>query len=641
MTLVLSHRPLLNGNRMKKLLSVIVAVLFVVLTFAQGGNEIETVNGKKYYVHVVEKGQTLYSIHQQYNVSVDDIKTANANMGEDLQIGERLLIPIPLDNNTYYGTHVVEKGQTLYGISKQYKCSVSDLKNLNPELENEGIQIGQVLKVPLDGQKVTSTENNQSNGGEQIISDPSESHVSENEINSTNYSDSIIVHTVLKHETLYSISKRYMVSIQSIKELNQLKSNSVSEGDQLKIKVKKVNYEIVENPMGLDSMNLDSNWFEKSLVKKESYKVALFLPLMLAQNNSYMNKPLRLGEVRELYPLTKVASDFYHGFVLAADSLAQAGLNVEIFVYDTKKDSNTVKSVLSSPNLTTMDMIVGPFYTKTLAVACRFAKENHIPLIIPFKSDTEVLYQNPFVFKATASNLTLTKGMMTYIAENHSQHHVTILKPSNSSDLALFEQAKETYNTAIKYNANAYSPEIKVLSLGSSGGRELNASLKKDTVNIVVVPSTDLKFITGAMVRLNNVLNMNPYAKKMKIIVFGYEDWNNMDDIDLNHRMRMHQHYASYRFLSEDSVTTNQLYRSFRNKYDTDPDIYGVQGFDVGYYFLSAMYLYGQNYPAFLYDYHPALIQNDFQFDPSDKLNGKENQKTMVVEYLNYELIQH
>ncbi len=155
----------------------------------------------------------------------------------------------------------------------------------------------------------------------------------------------------------------------------------------------------------------------------------------------------------------------------------------------------------------------------------------------------------------------------------------------------------------------------------------------------MVVPSTNLKFVSGVFTRLNNVLNLNPYAKGMKIIVFGLEDWNKFEDLDLKHRMRLNQHYASYRFVDYNEDKTSKMIKSFRTKYGTDPDVYGIQGFDVGYYFLSAMYLYGENFENYLKDYQIELVQNNFYFPLNSDGNGYENLDIKIIEYNDYNLV--
>lgn len=98
-------------------------------------------------------------------------------------------------------TYTVVSGDTLYGISNQYGVSVSELINLN-NVDPNKLQIGQVLKIPI-----TSGTN----------------------------PNNTITYTVKKGDTLYSLAQKYGTSVDQIIKLNNLKSNTLQIGQQLKI----------------------------------------------------------------------------------------------------------------------------------------------------------------------------------------------------------------------------------------------------------------------------------------------------------------------------------------------------------------------------------------------------------------------
>ncbi len=155
------------------------------------------------FFHTVQTGETLYSIAKKYNVKVDALQFLNAMKNNNIEIGQRLIVnpnlpsadtkepqPIP-------GYHIVRHGETLFSISKLYNISVNDLKAINV-LENNNIKIDQRLTV-------VPIKNSENNSGSNSI-----------------------YYTVEKGETLFSISRKFNVSVTNLKELN---SNMV----QLKI----------------------------------------------------------------------------------------------------------------------------------------------------------------------------------------------------------------------------------------------------------------------------------------------------------------------------------------------------------------------------------------------------------------------
>ena len=215
--------------------------------------------------------------------------------------------------------------------------------------------------------------------------------------------------------------------------------------------------------------------------------------------------------------------------------------------------------------------LVGPLYPNTMNYAAKLCAQRRIRIVLPFSSDSEVLYQNPYVYKGVASNMTLMDGIVDYTVENHKHHNIILIKPTSEADLALYERVRERFNEKIRRVSGAYNLSIVETSIGSSSGRDLNNVLKKDTVNIFIIPSTNLTFVTGAMSTLNKVMNMNPYAKKLKIISFGLEEWNKFDALDFKYRNRTNQHYASYRYLDYHSEMGVSFIRAYRNHYGTDP----------------------------------------------------------------------
>ena len=116
--------------------------------------KIETENGKKYYIHTVEKGQSLYSIAKLYAVEVDDIKNVNSGLSKDIKPKQIIKIPFKKESSTTIdkdkpATYVVVKGDNLNAIAKKFNTNVDELMKLNPELK-DGLKAGQTLKLIVE-----------------------------------------------------------------------------------------------------------------------------------------------------------------------------------------------------------------------------------------------------------------------------------------------------------------------------------------------------------------------------------------------------------------------------------------------------------------------------------------------------------
>lgn len=149
--------------------------------------------------YVVQKGDSLYSISKKLNVPIEELKEANNLTSNLLNIGQILVIPQneQPSNNVY----IVQKGDSLYSIANKYNTTVSNLISIN-NLPNTNLSIGQELYI---------------NG----VVEP----IQENGI----------YYTVKVGDSLYSIARKYNISVNELKSYNNLTSNLLSIGQVLSI----------------------------------------------------------------------------------------------------------------------------------------------------------------------------------------------------------------------------------------------------------------------------------------------------------------------------------------------------------------------------------------------------------------------
>ena len=129
--------------------------------------KVETINGKKFFLHTVEKGQTLYSIAIAYNKPLSAIAKENNIENNVISVGQILRIPVEVDASELSNpdntspkeniTHEVKKGETMFGISKKYNVPVADLEKMNPFLK-DGLKIGQTIIIAQNTKKAELVE---------------------------------------------------------------------------------------------------------------------------------------------------------------------------------------------------------------------------------------------------------------------------------------------------------------------------------------------------------------------------------------------------------------------------------------------------------------------------------------------------
>lgn len=105
--------------------------------------------------YTVQSGDTLYSIAAKFNTTVDNLMTDNNLTSSVLDIGQVLVVP-NLDIDNQYIEYIVKAGDTLYSIANRYDTTVDEIRVLNNLISNL-LSIGEVLKIPSSDTNVTYT----------------------------------------------------------------------------------------------------------------------------------------------------------------------------------------------------------------------------------------------------------------------------------------------------------------------------------------------------------------------------------------------------------------------------------------------------------------------------------------------------
>ncbi len=201
-------------------------------------------------VYIVQKGDTLYSVAMANNTTVDELKKANNLTSNILSTGQLLKIPSALLPES---TYIVKKGDSLYSIANKYNTTVDELKRIN-NLTSNILSIGQVLKLPSD--KVSDVEKEENTisytvqKGDSLYSIARKYSTTIDKIKDLNNLTTNLLsigqvlliptdtnlettYTVQKGDSLYSIAKKYDTTVDRLKQLNNLKSNLLSIGQIL------------------------------------------------------------------------------------------------------------------------------------------------------------------------------------------------------------------------------------------------------------------------------------------------------------------------------------------------------------------------------------------------------------------------
>jgi LysM repeat protein len=171
-------------------------------------------NGKEYYLHIIQKGEGLYRISVNYGVSQQEILDANEDISESLKVGQILRIPVisgrntsegELDQSRTYFYHTVEKGHTAYFVSRKYDVPIEVVYENNPGTE-DGLIVGAILRIPVERKVPLDQVSAQVTRQPATIEPQKDSKYA--------------YYTIKPGDTLYSLARQYLVSVETIVEAN-------------------------------------------------------------------------------------------------------------------------------------------------------------------------------------------------------------------------------------------------------------------------------------------------------------------------------------------------------------------------------------------------------------------------------------
>ena len=235
--------------------------------------------------YIVQRGDTLYGISSQFGISVEDIKLFNNLSSNSIIVGQVLKIPSANTTSLY----IVKAGDSLYSIAKKYDTTVFEIVKLN-NLSTNNLSVGQQLRIPIN---VSS-------------------------------SDEYILYTVKVGDTLYSIAKKNNVSVLELVELNNLNTNTLRIGQQLKIPI---------------SSNDDSGDYNTHVVKSGDtlYKIASLYGMSvdeLVKLNNLSTNNLSIGQV------LKVKNNYYSDIKLGSKCYGSGYKEPNYLTYTVKSGDN-------------------------------------------------------------------------------------------------------------------------------------------------------------------------------------------------------------------------------------------------------------------------------------------------------------
>ena len=432
------------------------------------------------------------------------------------------------------------------------------------------------------------------------------------------------IHLVKKGQSLYMISKAYEVDINVIIQENPEVKDGLKAGQKLKIPAPPLpvpRKQSVTNPEEKKLSKPESEEVlpcgtDKSSFKK-SYNVALVIPLDLGDVTQMDVNPDPESETQENKPLQFI--EYYEGFRMALDSLENIGVSLKVTVYDTGHDTLKTLKLLQDPEFRNTDLIFGMMYHRNFQLVADFAEKYNIPIINPLSEREQILEKHKRVFKVRPPIKSLSPELIRYLETSCKDSTVIVI----SDD----QKASKTLASTIMSALQGKTIDVHK----AEGSDEMLNLISKKKGNIIILISEDKSFV------LDLVTALNEHRNEFTATLIGLPRWDRFDDIESDYLVNLRTHVMAPYFIDYDDPGVKKFVANYQERYQTDPDPLAFQGFDITFYFISALGKYGKSFEHCIPEFHMRSLQTDFRFT-SSKGNGSENQYWEMYEYDNYRL---
>ncbi len=562
---------------MKKRLLLLVLIVLSTVVYAQvqRSGKLIAISGKKYYLHKVESGQTMFGVSKAYAVSINEILKANRKQATDLREGELLRIPYAQPSTVIqsltYKHYIVKKGDTLYSLAKKFETTEEELIRLNAGVEVALVE-GRRLIVPV---------------------------LSENQ---PRYDSEYYYHIVKKGETLASIGRRYGMSLKKIKRSNRgLNPDRLSPGDEVRIPIAKARAEVAKihrvnrKTMGQMEVFVDKDASEKrrgTLTKiPSSWKHTPYRHYEKEAEKGSANFELEEptdynADFAEEYkmlvflPLKKSSMmvDYYKGMLLAMQE--NGDVPVDIQVFDSGSSKVKVRSVLQSRG--DVDFIVGPYSKSVFSEALPYAKGN--TMLVSLLSKNEEVYYNPNVLQLNTTEKTINHKIAEYLVNKNRTNNIILFDGKAFVKYQVLGIGSEE----VQKLTNLLNTAQDKINLSKEEVEEqIKEQLSNSRKNIIVVPESNYK-------EVNKVLSSLSIFSRNNVEVVGYYKWKLLPNIDPEVLFNLNvTYFTPFHYLaSEQSAFMNR----YKERFQAFPNDFSYMGYETMCKILRGIKSGGRNF---------------------------------------------
>ncbi|MFT6198023.1 MAG: LysM repeat protein [Nonlabens sp.] len=609
---------------------------------------------QNYKQHIVEQGETIYTLSNKYKVTSQQLLELNPDLKSGLKYGQVLLIPAQSEVLTQrrikkYNKHRVRRKETLYSLSKKYAITELDIKEANKELYSNPLKKGDRIKIPVFEELITAVKEVETKESLPVLSklpngtylvQPSEgmyrialkygiktdslqklnpnvkdlkpgmilnvpkkiNTVKPNDVVSAPIDNNQFIEYVIpKKMGMYSLKKIARMSEDSLLSMNPELKNGLKKG--MTIVIPNPNYReliAVKTKISVTANLVDS------LRNFKRQRLAIMLPFSLQKIDEINIDKDNLKSDKTM----RIALDFYSGLKIAIDSANTIGIPVDYDIFDTQKSLQTTKSILDATDFSDYNVVIGPLVSNNVVETAKKLKGSNVPVISPLTNTNVRLYRN--LFQARPDDAILKTQLKEYLVAYAAGKHVILITDNDNLELKNeFATLLPKATILIPDDKKNYITNIECINL-----------LKSDIENVVILATNNEGLIKVAV---------SSYSAKVtthRITMFGLENYEKME---LSNTKLARLNYIFPRMFKE-SDHKNSFIDTYYSIHNITPNAFATRGFDVTLDIILRQASASDLYESAMKNGQTVMTENKFDYS-KEFLSGFYNDAVYILQY--------
>lgn len=445
--------------------------------------------GAEASVHWVQAGETLYSISRRYGVSVTALLEENPGARE-LKQGMRLTIPGrrttgagpgTLPASEEYSMHIIQQGETLYSLSKKFGVSADRLVALNPALDRS-FKAGTEIRVPRVAVVTPAVTPAQGEGTQRHIVAAGETLFSISGKYGVEMGELVAANPVLEGRPPRT-GDTLVVRGAAKPASAEVSAPGRTPSADCKVKTSYHDPEEVRVALLLPLMIDANRYLNAEFLSGKSDDE----PADGNHPNQVAATPYKEGYI-SFQGSSENFLHFYEGALMAVDSLRQMGIKVRLDVYDTEQKPAKVKSLVASGDLEHADLIIGPVFPNEQKEISDYARERQITVVSPLSASDEVTKGNPYFIQINPPREFVAQKTVEHMVASYPNGNLVVLQTGNSSVSA--EKEAELLRLEIaRKGGNDGKERVKLVNYRKEGFSVLREAMVNGRKNVILISS--------------------------------------------------------------------------------------------------------------------------------------------------------